>query len=229
MKRLKRGKLIVIDGLDGAGKATQAALLLARLRRAGYKTGLLDFPQYGKTFFGDMVGLYLNGAYGQATAVNPYLASLLYAFDRWQAKPKIERWLREGRVIVANRYTTSNAIHQTAKMADRGSRLAFLRWLNELEHRVLGVPKPDLVLFLKVPGTIGRKLVKLKGHRNYVGAGQDQHERSRKHQADAEANANELARKLKWTTVSCLTRGKIDERGVIAERVWAALHEKGIL
>jgi dTMP kinase len=220
MKRLKRGKLIVIDGLDGAGKATQAELLLSRLRRAGYKTGLLDFPQYGETFFGDMVGLYLNGAYGQATTVNPYLASLLYAFDRWQAKPKIERWLREGRIIVANRYTTSSAIHQTAKMSNRVARISFLRWLNELEHAVLGVPKPDLVLFLNVPGSIGRKLVKKKGLRGYVGTGQDQHERSRKHQADAEANAKELARKLKWTVVPCVTKGAIDDRSVIAERVW---------
>jgi dTMP kinase len=110
-----------------------------------------------------MVGLYLRGAYGTATKVNPYLASLLYALDRWQAKPKIDRWLAEGRVIVSNRYTSSSAVHQTAKMADPQARTAYLTWLNESELKVLKIPKANLTIFLDVPQTISRKLVELMG------------------------------------------------------------------
>lgn len=226
MASKKRGKLIVLEGLDGSGKATQAGLLLKRLRRAGFQTGLLDFPQYGKTFFGDMTGLYLKGAYGQATKVNPYLASLLYAFDRWQAKPKLERWLAEGRIVVSNRYTSSSAIHQTAKMADPEARTAFLIWLDELERGVLNIPKPDCTIFLDVPRHIGRTLVKKKGHRQYVGSGQDQHERSRKHQADAETNARSLVKRLNWTRVICTTGGQLDSRETVAERVWEVIEKK---
>ena len=226
MKRLKHGKLIVIEGLDGAGKATQADLLMTRLRQNGYKTGLLDFPQYGKTLFGDMVGLYLRGAYGNATKVNPYLASLLYAFDRWQAKPEIDRWLAEGRVIVSNRYTSSSAIHQTAKMADPQARTAYLIWLNEVEQKVLKIPKPDLTIFLDVPQMISRKLVRQKGVRGYIGTGIDQHERSRKHQRDASDNAHHLVKKLGWKHILCTTKGKINTREQVAEQVWKVVQAR---
>ena len=94
----KRGKLIVIDGLDGSGKATQTKLLLAKLKKEGYKTAVTDFPQYYTAFFGKMVGRYLSGEFGKINQVSPYLASVLYALDRFEAKEKMEE---DGSITVA--------------------------------------------------------------------------------------------------------------------------------
>ncbi|MFH0853153.1 MAG: thymidylate kinase [bacterium] len=226
MSKKSKGKLIVFEGVDGSGKATQADLLIKRLKKLGHKTALADFPQYGQTFFGDMAGLYLKGAYGEATKVNPYLASLLYALDRWQARPKIEKWLKQGRIVISNRYTSSSAFHQTTKMSKSNDKKTYLRWLTELEYKELGIPKPDLTIFLNMPFEVSQKLVRKKGQRNYIGTGIDQHERSPKHQKQAWLNAQQLIKQLKWKSIPCSTRGVLDTPEVIAERVWKVINLK---
>src|SRR3990172_11995897 len=111
MSKKTKGKLIVIDGTDGSGKATQTKLLIKRLKKEGSKTAALEFPQYGAKSAG-LIENYLAGLYGTADEVGPYRASVFYAVDRYDASQKIRRWLTEGRVVVADRYVTANMGHQ---------------------------------------------------------------------------------------------------------------------
>jgi dTMP kinase len=152
------GKLIVIDGSDGSGKTTQANLLIKQLQKDGFKTAFYDFPQYNKTFFGKMVGRYLSGEFGQADEVSPFLASLLYAGDRFQASKEMCADIEQGKVVICNRYIQSNLGHQSAKFNTNTEKEEYAAWLFDLEYGVYGIPKPDLVIFLHVPYMISQKL-----------------------------------------------------------------------
>ena len=110
------GKLIVIEGIDGSGKGTQLKMLLKYLNEKNINHVSFDFPQYGKTFFGDFAGRFLNGEFGHFSRINPYLASFLYAADRWQVKDKIWQAINDGKLVVCNRYTPSS-IYQAVKSA----------------------------------------------------------------------------------------------------------------
>lgn len=222
MPKKPKGKLIVIDGLDGSGKATQTKLLLARLKKEGYKVAVTDFPQYYNSFFGKMVGRYLSGEFGKINQVSPYLASILYALDRWQAKEKMQKWLKEGRIIVSNRYVSANQIHQTAKIKGERDKEKFLKWLDEMEYRVFGIPKPDLILYLNIPFQIGQRLVIKKGTRGYIGGiKRDIHERDKKHLSEAQKQCFALAKKFThWREIKCIKNSKILSKNNITEEVW---------
>ena len=145
------GKLIVFEGTDGSGKATQAKLLCEELDRRGVPYRKIDFPRYGNPF-AEPANLYLHGALGSHPGdVNAYAASVLYAVDRFASyKEDWGRFYEEGGIVVANRYTTSNAVHQASKLpADE--RREFLDWLFDLEYHRMGLPEPDLVLYLDLP------------------------------------------------------------------------------
>lgn len=217
-----KGKLIVIDGLDGSGKATQTKLLLARLRKEGYKVAVTDFPQYYTAFFGKMVGRYLSGEFGKANQVSPYLTSILYALDRWQAKEKMQKWLKEDRIIVSNRYVSANQIHQTAKIKGGKEKEKFLKWLDEMEFKVLGIPRPNLILYLNIPFQIGQRLVIKKGTRGYIGGvKRDIHERDKNHLTEAQKQCLVLARKFVcWREIKCIKNGVLLSKNDIAEVVW---------
>ena len=218
----KKGKLIVIDGLDGSGKATQAKLLLKRLKKEGYKTAVTDFPQYYTSFFGKMVGRYLAGEFGTIRQVSPYLASVLFAADRWQAKEKMEKWLSEGRIVISNRYVSANQIHQTAKIKDRKQKERFLKWLENMEFKIFGIPRPNLLIFLNVPYQIGQRLVIKKGARGYMGGiKKDIHEASISHLTAAQKQIFNLIKKHNnWKQIDCYKGGKLLSRQEIAELVW---------
>jgi dTMP kinase len=222
----KKGKLIVIEGLDGAGKATQTALLLKRLKKEGYKTATTDFPQYEK-FFGKLVGRYLAGEFGTAEQVGPELSSILYALDRWQAADKMKKWLRDGKIIISNRYITANMIHQAGKLKNSQKRAKFLKWLRKLEFNFFGIPEPDMVIYLAVPYQIGQRLVDHKGFRKYLkGRKRDIHEKDKSHLVAAQKMAEKLTKKYHWIKINCVKAGQILPRQVIAEKVWQALHPK---
>ena len=154
-----QGKLIVITGIDGSGKTVQTKLIYARLLREKHAVVTTDFPQYGKTFFAEMVIKYLKGEYGSADSVSPYLAALLYAGDRWEAKEQINNWLREGRIIISNRYVCDNMAHQGGKIHAPEEKNKFIQWLDNLEHHIFGIPRPDLNILLHVPVEIAYKLI----------------------------------------------------------------------
>ena len=142
------GKLIVFEGTDGSGKATQAKLLCETLAQRGIAYREIDFPRYGNPF-AEPANLYLHGALGNRPGdVNAYAASVLYAVDRFASyQEDWGRFYEAGGIVVANRYTTSNAVHQASKLpADE--RREFLDWLFDLEYHRMGLPEPDLVLYL---------------------------------------------------------------------------------
>ncbi len=217
-----KGKLIVIDGIDGAGKATQTKLLIERLEKAGHKTATLDFPQYYNNFFGKLTGRFLNGEFGDAPTANPYIASILYAADRWESKGKIEQWLREGRIVILDRYVSSNQIHQGGKISDAEEKKKFLDYLEEMEFKVFKIPKPDAIIFLNVPYDISKKLIVKKAERAYVGGGaQDKVEQSKSYQEGAYWQSLEMVKKYNnWNEIDCMARGKILPPEEISRRIW---------
>jgi len=210
----KRGKLIVIDGTDGSGKATQTALLIKRLRREGRRVATLDFPQYETNFFGKLLRQYLRGDFGKP--IHPYLISVIYAADRWESKEKILQWLKAGHIVVLDRYISANQIHQGSRIQNHRERRTFLRWLDELECDIFGLPRPDLVLFLHVPAEVSQRLM---GNRN-----RDQMERDRKHQTASVRASLALVRKMnRWIKVECAKGGNILSRETIHERIFKAI------
>ncbi len=226
-KKLK-GKLIVIDGIDGAGKATQTKLLMNRLKKEGCKTATLDFPQYYNNFFGRLIGRFQNNEFGDAPTINPYLASVLYATDRWETKEKIEKWLEEGRVVILDRYASSNQIHQGGKISNTEKKKNFLNFLEEMEFKVFKIPKPDAIIFLNVPYEVSRKLLIKKSARGYVkNAKNDKVEKSKSYQEGAYRQSLEMVKKYNnWLEINCVSSGKILPPEEISEKVWRLVKNK---
>jgi dTMP kinase len=223
---MKKGKLIVIDGLDGSGKTTQIKLLIKKLKNNGYKTAIIDFPQYYSSFFGQIVGRYLKGEFGKAKDVSPYLISILYAADRWLAKNKMEKWLKQGKIIICDRYVSANQIHQTGKLKTKKEKQIFLKWLDKLEFEIFKIPKPDLILFLHVPYKISQKLIKKRGSRGYLGNKKDIHESSSSHLIAAQKQSLELVKKISnWIEISCVENNRILSKEIISEKIWQTLQK----
>lgn len=210
---MKKGKFIVIDGTDGSGKATQTALLEKRLKKDGYKVKKIDFPQYYKNFFGQLIGQCLAGDYGDFIGTDPHLASVLYAADRFESSNAIKTWLADGYIVLADRYVSSNQIHQGSKIADPKKRQEFLRWLDKMEYGVFDIPKPDLIIFLDVPVAITQKLLKSKNQqakKKYLKGKKDQAENDLIHLEKSRANAIEIVKKgNKWKKIDCTAGGEI--------------------
>jgi len=222
---LAEGKMIVLAGIDGSGKATQTDLLVRRLENGGRSVETFDFPQYEGTFFGRLVARYLRGEFGEAANVSPYLASLLYAGDRWQARERIARALRGGRIVVCNRYVSANMAHQGGKIADAAQRRRFYDWVLELEHEVFALPRPDLCVFLDVPVEVASGLVGDKSARAYLnGESRDIHERDAAHLHAARNAYLEISEIYpNWGRIPCATEGDLLPPEAIAEKVWRAV------
>ena len=196
-------KLIVIEGLDGSGKATQAGLLTGALQERGFRTLRVSFPDYASPSSA-LVKMYLNGQFGNDPgSVNAYAASSFYAVDRYASFRKDwEKDYNEG-LIVADRYTTSNAIHQCSKLPeDRWD--SYLEWLFDYEYRKLGIPAPDLVIYLSVDPAVSQELLakRYEGHMER----EDIHEKDSAYLARCRKAASYCAGKLGWQVVEC-TRG----------------------
>ena len=196
------GKLIVVEGIDGSGKRTQVELLEKALRAKGYPVYATGFPQY-ESLFGKMVGQFLNGEFGPLETVNPHFTALLYAGDRWEAKPKLDASLSNGQIVLADRYIGSNLAHQTARVAPE-KRPAFVEWIEQLEYGIYGLPREDLVLYLRVPAREAQKLVGLKSARSYTAAQKDLQEASLRHLEEAAAIYDALSRRPHWVAIECL-------------------------
>src|SRR5882672_8792956 len=216
------GKLVAIEGIDGSGKRTQVDLLTLNLKARSHSVYSTGFPQYD-SWFGKMVGQFLNGELGALEAVDPHFTALLYAGDRFEAKPKIEAALNEGKIVLIDRYIGSNLAHQTARVAPE-KRDDFRRWIEHLEYNIYELPREDLILYLRVPPIEAQKLVALKSQRSYTSAKQDLLEASLRHLQDAAAMYDQLARNAPWVTVECFDAQTAEMRSVkeIAREVLAA-------
>src|SRR5580700_11624586 len=177
------GKLIAIEGIDGSGKRTQVELLEKALNANGYAVYSTGFPQYD-SWFGKMVGQFLNGDFGSLETVDPHFTALLYAGDRFEAKPRLESSLNEGKIVLVDRYIGSNLAHQVA-LAKPEKRAEFLRWIEHLEYSIYGLPRESLILYLRVPPHQAQQLVARKAGRSYTTAKHDILERNIRHLEDA--------------------------------------------
>jgi dTMP kinase len=201
----KRGLLIAIEGIDGSGKHTQAKLLEHSLTSRGYTVLATGFPQY-ESWFGHMVGKFLNGDFGSLSSVDPHFSALLYAGDRFEAKARLESALKEGQVVLVDRYVASNLAHQVAR-APAEKRSEFLRWIEHLEYSIYGLPRENLILYLRVPPSQAQKLVAQKAERHYTRKTHDIQEKSLPHLEDAAEMYDMLSRSKPWATIQCYDAG----------------------
>lgn len=220
----KKGKLIVIDGTDGSGKATQTELLIKHLKQDGRKVKVVDFPDYYSNFFGKFIGHCLSERYYDFVKVHPKIVSVLYAADRYESRAKIKKWLKSGNIIIANRYASANQIHQGGKITNTKKREAFIKWLAEMEYKVFKIPKPDVVFYLSVPIPIVLKLIHdrdKKGNRNYLSNKKDAHEKDVKFLENSRKSALWLAKTQKgWIKIECTSGGKIGTRENIHRKIY---------
>jgi len=217
-----QGKLIVIDGTDGSGKATQTKLLIKKLNKNGYKVKSIDFPRHGLRSSA-LVDDYLNGKFGTPDEIGPYRASIFYACDRYAASFKMRKWLEEGYIVIADRYVSSNIGHQASKIKDSKERRKYIDWLFNLEYKIFKIPIPDLTLLLFVPVNIARKNIDKKGLREYIESNdnKDIHEKDVNHLIEAEKSYLKASKELPyWDRLNCTKDGKILSREKIHESVY---------
>jgi dTMP kinase len=172
-------KLVVIEGLDGAGKSTQMEMLRRYLGSQNIAHEYLHFPRTDSPWFGELISRFLRGEFGSAGEVDPYLVAILYAGDRNDAAAKIREWLNEKRLVLLDRYTYSNIAYQCAKLSSNEERVRLRKWITELEFSHFGIPAPDLNIFLDVPFsfTEGKLTSSRSGDdRSYLNGTKDVHE-----------------------------------------------------
>ena len=216
-----RGKLIVFEGTDGSGKSTQFRLLCQRLEAEGTPFRRLIFPQYSEPSSA-LIRMYLGGEFGSHPAdVNPYAASTFYAVDRYASWKKVwGDWYRGGGLVLSDRYTTSNAVHQASKVPP-GQRREFFQWLFDFEYRRLGLPEPDLVLCLDMP--TDRAVAMLRQREEATHTHGDIHETDTAYLAACRQAAQEAAALYGWQTVPCLDgAGNLRSIDEIHQAIWQA-------
>jgi dTMP kinase len=217
------GALVAIEGIDGAGKGTQAARVAETATAAGFRVASFSFPLYDGNPFSRAVADYLNGEFGGADEVHPELAALLYAGDRFHARPQLVAALAESDLVVCDRYVASNAAHQGAKLTGE-ARTRLLDWLDEVEYGEFALPRPELVVLLDAPVALARELVGRKAERGYTTLEADIHESDAGHSGATREVYLELATRDNWRIVRAAgddgePRG-LDE---VAGEVWAAV------
>ncbi len=213
------GKLIVIEGVDASGKATQTAQLYQRLAAEQKKVRQISFPDYNSDF-SLPIKRYLAGDLGnQADSVNPYAASLFYAIDRYASfKRDWGDFYRQDGILVADRYVTSNLVHQAAKI--NGDKTEFIHWLSDLEYDRLELPKPDLVIFLDMPPACARKLMQDRANKITGEKQKDIHERDPHHLERAYENAMEIASLSGWQIIHCANDENIRSIDEISDEIY---------
>lgn len=200
----RRGKLIVLEGIDGSGKRTQIELLARALEARRIPHACLSFPRYDR-FFGKLVAQFLNGDFGRLADVDPHFSALLYSGDRLESKPDMETDLASGKILLADRYIGSNLAHQGARMRPQ-KRTVFLHWLKQLEYDIYGLPREDLVIYLRVPVGEAHRLIGKKSAREYTKRKRDLQESNLAHLKQASALYDQLARQPHWIRVDCVEK-----------------------
>ena len=211
------GKMIVIEGLDGSGKATQAGLLYEALRQQGKEVRKISFPDY-ESDSSALVKMYLRGEFGSDPSdVNAYAASTFYAADRYAGyKKDWGRFYENGGIVVADRYTTSNAIHQCSKLPEEAWN-AYLKWLFEFEYELLGIPTPDAVIYLQADTEVSQKLMTQRYHGDEEK--KDIHESNLGYLNRSRQAAEYCKDQLGWQVINCVRDGKMRSIEEIHEEV----------
>lgn len=212
------GKLIVIEGTDGSGKSTQFKALTQRLQQEGHEFKTLVFPQYSEPSSA-LIRMYLGGEFGtHPSDVNAYAASAFYAVDRYASyKKDWGQWYQDGGLIVSDRYTTSNAVHQASKEAP-GDQGTFLKWLYEFEYDKLGLPRPDLTIYLDVPTAFTEKLMRHREAQTNTHA--DIHEQDLSYLATCRETGRAAAKFYGWNIIQCVEDGQMRSIEDIHEEIY---------
>jgi len=214
------GHLIIIEGGDGCGKATQTELLYRRLEREGLPVMAVSFPDYDSPSSA-LVKMYLEGDFGtEADAVNPYAASAFYAVDRFASyQCKWKEFYEQGGIVLADRYTTSNMLYQMIKLDTETEQSDFLDWLVDFEFGKMGLPAPEAVILLDVPLSISEELMAQRMGKTGGQTG-DIHEGNRSFLARCHAAYQMLARRYGWECIDCAENGRLRTPAAIHDDVY---------
>jgi len=220
---MTKGKLIVIEAGDGSGKATQAGKLYDRLCGEGYRVRKIDYPNY-QSDSAALIKMYLRGDFGtDPGAVNPYAASAFYAVDRLASfMTDWQEFYNSGGVIIADRYTTSNMIHQAAKVDSPGERNIYLDWLWDFEFVKCGLPVPDCVIFLDMPPDASAQLMQDRPNKAGM-AEKDIHERNTAYLESCYRISLEVARRYNWSKVACCQNGNLRSIEDIHQQIYQTI------
>ena len=212
------GKLIVIEGTDGSGKSTQFRLLTDRISKDGIEFKKLVFPQYEEPSSA-LIRMYLGGEFGShPTDVNAYAASAFYAVDRYASYKKVwGQWYENGGLILSDRYTTSNAVHQASKEEGENQK-KFLNWLYEFEYDKLGLPRPDLTIYLDVPTDFTEKMLRHREQDTNTNA--DIHEQDTEYLSTCRRTGRAAAKFYGWTVIDCVKGGAMRSIDDIHEEIY---------
>ena len=217
------GKLIVIEGTDGSGKSTQFRLLSEHLEKDGVAFKHLVFPRYSEESSA-LIRMYLGGQFGDKPSdVNAYAASSFYAVDRYASyKMDWSKWYEDGGVVISDRYTTSNAVHQASKVCGQ-ARENYLKWLYEFEYDKLGLPRPDLTIYLDVPTDFTEKMLRTREQATNTKA--DIHEKDMQYLATCRQCGRDAAAFYGWTVIQCVRDGKMRSMEDIHNEIYAAVRQ----
>lgn len=217
------GKLIVIEGTDGSGKSTQFKKLTERVTAEGIEFQKLVFPQYSEPSSA-LIRMYLGGEFGtNPSDVNAYAASAFYAVDRYASYKKAwGEWYDNGGLILSDRYTTSNAVHQTSKEPEE-KQGEFLKWLYEFEYDKLGLPQPDLVIYLDVPTSFTEQMMRSREAATNTKA--DIHEQDLSYLATCREIGRKAAKFYGWTVIDCVRDGKMRSVEDIHEEIYRCVRQ----
>lgn len=222
------GILIAIEGVDGSGKQTQSDLLTENLKGKGYRVQKIGFPDYNSKS-SVLVKMYLMGEFSKNPKdITAYQASTFFAADRY-ASWMTGAWrghYQAGDIVLADRYTTANMVHQAGKIQDLTERDKFLDWLYDFEFNLYGIPVPDLVFFLDVPPEFQKIFVRERKNKITGGAEQDIHESSEEHIRESYESARYVAQKFHWVTIQCVVDGKLRTIDDISEEILRITVEK---
>lgn len=217
-----KGKLIVIEsGSDASGKATQTKILFERLLKEKYNVKNIEYPNY-KSESSALVKMYLNGDFGDNPEdVNAYVASTFYTVDRFASyKTEWKKFYEEGGIIIADRYTTSNMVHQASKINDEVERDKFLDWLCNFEYNIFKLPKPDCVIFLDMPPKYSKMLLEQRESKFVGKQKKDIHENNYDYLVNSYNNALYIANKYNWNKINCVKDGVIKTVDEIHEDIY---------
>ena len=212
------GKLIVIEGTDGSGKSTQFRLLTERVAAEGHTFQKLVFPQYAEDSSA-LIRMYLRGEFGSKPSdVSAYAATAFFAVDRYASYKKVwGQWYEDGGLILSDRYTTSNAVHQASKEPEE-KQAEFLKWLYEFEYDKLGLPAPDLTIYLDVPTDFTEKMMRSREAATNTHA--DIHEQDLEYLATCRRPGKAAAKFYNWTVIDCVRDGAMRSIEDIHEEIY---------
>lgn len=217
------GKLIVFEGTDGSGKSTQFSLLTKRLHAEQVEFRTMVFPQYSEPSSA-LIRMYLGGEFGtKPSDVNAYAASTFYAVDRYASYQKVwKTYYRQGGLILSDRYTTSNAVHQASKEPPE-RREEFFRWLQDFEYNRLELPRPDIVIYLDVPTELTGEMLRKRENRTHTHA--DIHEQNMDYLRQCRAVGMDAATHYGWTVIHCARNGKMRSIEEIHQEIYALVKQ----